>query len=276
MAGSDAPRLVTLQAGDEKEAISLSIETGWNQVEEDWRHFIVNGKTIGFRDNSGALIATAAALPYSGPFGFIGMVIVTGVWRRKGLATNLVERCIAMLREDGRIPVLDATEQGEPVYSLQGFVPQFRFDRWEIAGETDKAPELQTARPEIEHVAQLDEVAFGAGRTSLIGDFLGRSDTIAISGDKTAFGMLRRGRRAWQAGPVVALDEEQAVDLLERLIAPGIAIFIDIPQRWGQIGNWLRDRKFSIQRSFARMALGRKEPFGEPARLFAVAGPEFG
>lgn len=276
MAGSDVPRLVKLQAGDENEAIALSIEAGWNQVEEDWRHFIVKGKTIGFRDNSGTLIATAAALPYSGPIAFIGMVIVTGAWRRKALATKLVERCIATLREEGRISVLDATEQGEPVYLLQGFVPQFRFDRWEIGGEADKTAEQQADKPELEQIVRLDEAAFGAGRAALIGDFLGRSDTVTIRGGDTGFAMLRRGRRAWQAGPIVAAAEDQAIDLLQRLITPGVPIFIDVPQRWTQIGNRLRALGFSIQRSFARMALGRKETFGDPARLFAVAGPEFG
>ena len=56
----------------------------------------------------------------------------------------------------------------------------------------------------------------------------------------------------------------------------GLSRFIDVPQRWRRIGQWLGRHGFVIQRSFARMALGRAQPFGDPGRLFAVAGPEFG
>ena len=89
--------------------------------------------------------------------------------------------------------------------------------------------------------------------------------------------MVRRGRRAMQAGPVVGTEERQALRLIERLCgAVGGAMFIDVPRRWRHVCYWLERRGFRIQRSFARMALGRSEPFGDPARLFAVAGPEFG
>lgn len=276
MADSDPPRLVDLIPGDETEAMALSIEAGWNQIEEDWRHFIVNGKTIGFRNHENQLVATAATLPYEGDFGFIGMVIVSHSSRRQGLATKLVVRCIQILREMKLIPALDATEQGETVYRRQGFIPQFRYDRWEVdrlAGEPSRTSS-QTVEPAF--LAGLDAAAFGARRERLFEDFLARPDTVAQVENEDAFALIRRGRRASAVGPLVATSEQQALRLLDQILVVEQPIFIDVPQRWEKIGKWLEERGFSIQRSFARMALDRSEPFGQPERLFAVAGPEFG
>lgn len=278
MAASDALSVVALGAGDVDAGLALSGEAGWNQTGDDWRHFIAQGEAIGVRDDDGRLVASAAALPYDGPFGFVGMVLVTAAWRRRGLATHLVDRCIAALRAKGLTPVLDATEAGEQVYLRQGFVPQFRFQRWQGVPEGAGRAAGGADGPEPAAVAGLDAAAFGAARPHLIGDFLGREGTTALlADDRDGFAVIRRGRRALQAGPVVAGSEQAALRLLERLFAHARgAVFVDVPTAWREIGAWLAERGFSVQRGFARMALGRAEPFGRPDRLFAVAGPEFG
>ena len=98
----------------------------------------------------------------------------------------------------------------------------------------------------------LDAGAFGAARPALMRDFLGRSETAATAttaGD--GFAMVRAGRRAWQAGPVVAPSETAAMSLIERLFS-GVSgeVFIDVPQIWSRLGGWLAARGFTIQRSF--------------------------
>jgi GNAT superfamily N-acetyltransferase len=278
MAGSDQLEIVDLRRGDVEAGLALSGEAGWNQTGEDWRHFIENGRTIGVCNGSGTLIASAAALPYEGPFGFIGMVLVTKDSRRQGIATRLVDRCIGELRGRGLTPVLDATAAGAEVYKRQGFLPQFGFDRWE--GTVQGSPQGQRAESpqQLDRLAARDSEAFGASRAGLLGDFLSRSSTHAeVSGAGDGFAMIRRGRRALQAGPVVASSEVAALDLLERIFArvSGL-VFVDVPSVWRGIAAWLAARGFFIQRSFTRMALHRAEPFGSPEKLFAVAGPEFG
>lgn len=274
MAASEAGPIERLGAGDLDACMALSLEAGWNQTADDWRHFIREGRTFGTRAPGGRLIASAAALPYDGPFGFVSMVLVTADWRRRGLATRLVDRCVEELQARSLVPVLDATAAGAEVYRKQGFVHQFGFDRWQ--GTLPAARADAVAQPAGELVRALDAAAAGAGRARLMDDFLGRRGTIAIGGGN-GFALARAGRRATQAGPVVADDERAALGLVERLFAAlsGL-VFIDVPQAWRGIGDWLKARGFEIQRSFARMALGRAEPFGLPARQFAVAGPEFG
>tara|TARA_R110002126_G_scaffold291600_1_gene454105 strand:- start:7977 stop:8819 length:843 start_codon:yes stop_codon:yes gene_type:complete len=273
--------IIDLDLSDVESGMALSSEAGWNQTADDWRHFITNGQAIGVRAPGGRLVGSAAALPYDGPFGFIGMVLVTPQWRRRGIATQLVDQCIKVLCEKGLTPVLDATADGEAVYRKQGFVPQFRFDRWERPALTspDKtAPADASSVCAMATLVDLDHQAFGADRSRLMTDFLDRKATKALCAqDNSGFALVRDGRRAAQAGPVVASSQHQALQLLERLVA-GVhgALFIDVPSTWQDIGQWLGKGGFAIQRSFARMALDRARPFGNPQHLFAVAGPEFG
>lgn len=277
MAISEALRITGLDLRDVEAGMALSTEAGWNQTRDDWRFFIEHGAGLGCREASGRLIASAAALPYDGPFGFIGMVLVTSEFRRRGIATALVDRCIAELRGQGLTPVLDATAAGAEVYRRQGFLPQFRFDRWEgtVSGASAMARDDE---PEAAPLAELDAEVFGARRPGLLADFLGRDGTrIARAEAGDGFAMVRRGRRALQAGPVVAGSEAAALVLLQRLLV-GVrgVVFIDVPSIWRGLASWFADQGFVVQRSFTRMAHGRTTAFGLPQRLFAVAGPEFG
>ena len=81
---SEELAIVSLVGTDAKACLALSDEAGWNQTEEDWRLFIEKGRTFGIRDGQANLIATAAAFPYEGNFGFVSMVLVTSARRREG------------------------------------------------------------------------------------------------------------------------------------------------------------------------------------------------
>lgn len=275
MAGSDALELIELTSDDIASCMMLSTEAHWNQIEADWQHFIAKGRAIGMRNEAGRLVASAAALPYDGPFGYVGMVLVTADFRRRGIATRLVDCCIDDLKRRELTPVLDATAAGAEVYLKQGFRPQFVFDRWE--GSANGHSALSRHEMDAAAISDLDAVAFGARRDELMAEFLNRNETRARCDQGARFAVIRRGRRAWQLGPVVANSEAAAIDLIDQLQGSATgAIFIDVPSSCGAVGQWLAKRGFGIQRSFTRMALERSEPFGKPEQLFAVAGPEFG
>lgn len=281
MAVSEAPAAVEVKLSDVDACLRLSDEAGWNQTADDWRLFLEQGQTIGVRSEDGTLVASAAALPYD-HFGFVSMVLVTAAWRRKGLATGLVERCVEALTSRGLIPVLDATPAGALVYGRQGFDGLFELDRWQ--GEvTTRAPlfdeKVVAAGPgDFETLRVLDREASGADRGFLLRDFLSRNDTRAfLDADRAGFALVRRGRRAMQIGPVAAASPKRALALLSAVL--GIVkgpVFADIPRRWNEVTEWLSALGFTRQRSFTRMAHGHSTPFGRPDRLFAAAGPEFG
>jgi len=109
MAASEALAIERLGPGDVAGGLALSDAAGWNQTADDWAGFIAAGAAFGVRDEAGTLIATAAALPYDAVTGWISMVLVDAAHRHRGIASQLVDACVASLRDDGRFAVLYAT-----------------------------------------------------------------------------------------------------------------------------------------------------------------------
>ena len=53
-------------------------------------------------------------------------------------------------------------------------------------------------------------------------------------------------------------------------------VFIDVPDMHDEVVAFLKEHGFVLQRPFTRMYRGSPAGFGDPARMFAVAGPELG
>jgi GNAT superfamily N-acetyltransferase len=271
---------LTLSLEDLSAALKLSNEPGWNQTSADWALFIEHGMVFGLKE-AGTLIATSAILPYSA-FGFISMVLVTQRWRKRGLATRLLEQAIAALSGRGLVPVLDATPAGAIVYARRGFRPIFDLCRWERPGPSPvsadelRAPTRTVGMNELDALTVLDREAFGSDRRFLLQAFLQRAGTRALLSDG-GFVMKRKGHRAVQLGPMVADSEASAIDLLaaavSRLDSP---VFLDVVERRSELRLWLQANGFRRQRPFQRMILGGEIVFGQDSRLMVTAGPEFG
>src|SRR5246500_4794391 len=120
--------ITELGAGDVAGGLALSTEAHWNQNEADWLYFLTKGIVFGMRDR-GRLIATAALLPYTGSDAWISMVLVTESWRRRGLATRLVDTCLNTATRLGLTSWLDATPAGAAVYGPLGFTPTIQLRR---------------------------------------------------------------------------------------------------------------------------------------------------
>ncbi|HEX6956445.1 MAG TPA: GNAT family N-acetyltransferase [Ferrovibrio sp.] len=289
MATTEALGIGRLGHADLPAALGLSAEAGWNQTADDWRLFLDHGRVFACRNQDGMPMATAAILPY-GRFAWISMVLVTAGMRQRGLGTALLKHCIAELRRDGLTPLLDATPAGEHVYLPLGFKPIFGMTRWQ--GETARQAAAQDSGRNIAgpiatatamdagalgSAAMLDAAAFGAPREFLLQSLLGRAPDLALRLKEHSFVLARPGRLATQIGPLVANDEAAALALLQTVLARlDGPVFLDVPDRWQRLQAALRQLGCTVQRSFRRMALGRDEAFGDPARCFVVAGPEFG
>ena len=283
MASSDVLVIERLALDDVTGGLALSDAAGWNQSADDWSFFIAAGAAFGVRDEAGTLIATAAALPYDAATGWISMVLVDAAHRHRGVASQLVDACVASLREAGRIPVLDATPAGAAVYARIGFVAGFAFERWEGEGAATLAATGSesgaAAEPtQAETLIALDRSAGGVDRALLLRSFLSRPATrawLAPRGD--GFALRRAGRRAVQVGPIVATDDAAAVELLALALAGNDGrAFIDGPVHRTSIADDLTRRGFVRQRPFVRMVLGDPHAAAARERVFALAGPEFG
>lgn len=276
----------TLRAEEIGDADALVKEAGWNQIEADWRIFLDFGTVYVIRDN-GKVIATAAALPYGGKFAWISMVLIAGYYRRQGLGTKLMERCIGDLTAKGLTPVLDATPAGRDVYVNLGFEDSFGYKRL-LLNDRKFVPALEgniaveaisdSAWPEL---CAYDATAFGADRSNILSRLRGRLPEAEFcvwrGGHIAGFLMGRMGRRAAQLGPLVAESCEIACALLAQALETVSApVYIDFIDDKTLTARFLSTAGFVAERPLTRMLLKRNKAFQDAAQSYAVVGPEFG
>jgi GNAT superfamily N-acetyltransferase len=262
-----------LSAGDVAGGMALSTEAHWNQNEPDWLHFLTKGIVFGVRDRAGKLVATAALLPYTADNAWISMVLVTESWRRRGLATRLVDTCLNKATKLGLTTWLDATPAGAAVYGPLGFTPTIQLRRLRLENASGSAASPSAGK--IDEFITRDISAMGFDRRELLRELGGRSTSrLVSSGD--AMALVRDGRTARHIGPLFATTPAHALALVHDLVASEQgAILIDAVANQNQLLNGLTDSGWAIERPFQRMRFGRATT--KSAELpFAVAGPEFG
>jgi GNAT superfamily N-acetyltransferase len=265
--------ITQLGAGDAAGGFALSTEAHWNQNEADWQYFLTNGIVFGVRDRTGQLIATAALLPYTADNAWISMVLVTESWRRRGLATRLVDACINTATRLGLTTWLDATPAGAAVYGPLGFTPTIELRRLRLERVSGSAT-LESAS-KVDELIACDINAMGFDRRELLQELSSRSNSRLVStGD--AMALVRDGRAARHIGPVFATTSEHALALVGNIVASEQgAILIDAVANQNQFLTGLTDSGWTIERPFQRMRFGRAAPQGA-GPPFAVVGPEFG
>lgn len=277
-----------LTAAERPDAEALVREAGWNQVSADWDLFLALG-TIHAARVGHRVVATAATLPY-GEFAWISLVLVNGEYRRNGLGTRLLKRCIEQLTSKGCVPVLDATPAGRPLYLGLGFKETWSYRRLVrqaaqreamIAAPSDGTRVRPITDADWAALCVYDAAAFGANRRTLLGRMRGRLPAAELIAERhgrmVGFSLGRDGRGASQIGPLVAEDNAAALALLAQAL-PAISgpVYVDLADAKTAVGDALSACGFTSQRPLTRMLLGRSQGFDDAARTFAVAGPEIG
>jgi GNAT superfamily N-acetyltransferase len=274
MGDTDRLAITQVGAGDVAAGLALSTEAHWNQNEADWLFFLGKGIVFGARERGGRLIATAALLPYTESDAWISMVLVTERWRRRGLATRLVDTCLNTATKLGLTAWLDATPAGAAVYGPLGFTPTIQLRRLRLENASNSAAAPPSAG-KIDELITCDISAMGFDRHELLQELGGRpASRIVSSGD--AIALVRDGRTARHIGPLFATTSRDALALVGNIVASEQgAILIDAVANQNQFLNGLTDTGWTIERPFQRMRFGRATSQG--AELpFAVVGPEFG
>ncbi len=267
--------IVRLDDGDVAGALALSSEAHWNQTAADWRYFLGKGIVFGVRALDRRLIATAALLPYTSREAWISMVLVTAGCRRRGLATRLMDACLAEAGRRGLTLWLDATPAGAAVYGRLGFTPTLALRRLRL--ETAPAATAVSPLPagQLSEFIARDVGAIGFSRRDLLSELGSRAGSLlASNGD--AMALVRDGRAARHIGPLFASDAGHALalvaDIAGRETGP---LLIDAVAEHADFLEGLVDAGWTIERPFQRMRFGQAiAPSSEPP--FAVAGPEYG
>lgn len=289
MGGTDAPALTerALEAADADALVPLSAEAGWNQVAADWRFMLDQGRGFGIVDPAGRFVASALTWPVGPGLRWVSMVLTAKDSRRRGFGTGLLKRCIDDACADGAAVGLDATELGRPLYPTMGFRELYRLSRWRLEGRgaTLRPPAGAEIRQAVEGdlgaVAALDGRHGAMRRPALLAHLMRRMPQGALvaeaGGTVRGFVLAREGRTATQLGPIVAEDESIALALLQRAASAVPPPFLlDVPDRHEGLRAWLSAAGAVAPRGFWRMVRGEAQGLDDPARLFALAGPELG
>ena len=251
MADTEHIDIVGLGLGDAQAGLALSTEAGWNQNEADWRFFLSKGIVFGMRDGK-RLVATAALLPYSAGNAWISMVLVTADFRRRGIATKLVDACLDVAARRGLTAWLDATPAGAAVYGPLGFTPTLQLRRLRL----ERPAGAKVVRPlsacGLDTLIACDADTMGFDRSSLLSEFGARAGSRSVSSAE-AIALIRDAIVGSETGPWLIDAVHSHDEFLDGLVRSG----------------------WSIERPFQRMRFGPAT--ASPAQLpFAVAGPEFG
>lgn len=277
MADTDRIAIAKLGVGDALAGLALSTEAHWNQNEADWRFFLGSGIVFGVRDQDRHLIATAALLPYSSGNAWISMVLVTASWRRRGIATKLIDACLNAATKLSLTTWLDATPAGASVYGPLGFTPTLQLRRLRLSNSPDTEATASQRLPNY-YLAQFiarDSSAMGFDRGNLLAEFYARPGSRLMSNGNAA-AMIRDGRTARQIGPLFAERPDQALALVDAIVRSETGpVLIDAVSTQDEFLTGLTDSGWTIERPFQRMRFGRTSVLSVELP-FAVAGPEYG
>ncbi|HKB06309.1 MAG TPA: GNAT family N-acetyltransferase [Gemmataceae bacterium] len=271
-----------VRASDIDGLLRLCDLAGWNQTAVDIGRLLALEPLGCFAAcEGGRLVGTTTTTTYGTDLAWVGMVLVDPDYRRRGIATRLMEKALDYLRGRGvRTVKLDATPAGRPVYERLGFVAENPLERWAATGPPPVHHRRGYPVGSWSQIAATDRDVFGADRTALMQMIIADAGPPLVrSGCRVGIGgyaFARPGRRAGYIGPVVAEDTGTAWSLLTAVDADLRPAIIDIDPAFDGATDLLRERGFAQQREFVRMRLGPAIRSAESPRVFAIAGPEVG
>jgi GNAT superfamily N-acetyltransferase len=285
-------RLMTL--ADIAVGMRLKEMAGWNQTEEDWQRFLKpNPDGCFVAEWNGHVAGTVATIIYGNTLAWVGMVLVDSRFRGKGIGTALLTKALADL-DARQVPCvkLDATPEGRPIYERQGFHAEFAIERCILRRSNKASAPVTTPKrmqiansgstQAIDAIMTMDLEVFGADRGALLRSVAEGAPEFVITqhlgSHLEGYGLGRKGSRADHLGPWVASSAAAARGILECFLAGSERdlVFVDVVKenRWAP--ELLVAHGFQTSRSLTRMYRGANRYQGEPERVCAILGPEFG
>lgn len=223
-------KIITMQQLNKShmnDLLSLATIVGWDYDEEEIQTLLVSGTMYGHITEEKTVIACAAIIPYGANLASIGMVIVHTDFRGRGLAKALLIKCMEQTTKNRAI-VLIATEQGKPVYDKLGFknyshVTKLLGKGNHIKIELDGYSINPLEKTDVEEMLVLDQAAFGSSRVVFLENRIKQAkDSLVLKNRKgviVGYALTVKKPSNLVIGPVVAQDDEQAMLLIQTIIA---------------------------------------------------------
>ncbi len=236
-----------MSAADLNAATELSREQNWPHSEDDWALFLGLGNGI-VAELEGKLVGTIIGWCFGKDMATLGMVIVSNAAQGRGIGRKLMEAMLERLK--GRSIVLNATEDGLPLYVKLGFVEIGTVFQHQAPAPVVPLVELapgERVRPmggADDCLAEMYSSACGMDRSALLSTLLDNSSAVVLTRDHrpVGFALFRRFGRGWSIAPVVAPDQGGAKALISHWLGANQNTFcrLDVTEESG-LSGWLED-----------------------------------
>ncbi|TZG34526.1 GNAT family N-acetyltransferase [Agrobacterium sp. B1(2019)] len=264
---------------------ALSMAVGWRYHANEWCFLRQCGVGLAALDEIDRVVATAMLFRYDGGFATLGMVIVSPRLQGQGVAPWLVRRLLA------KFPAislrLNATDESRRLFAGLGFAGEtekvhlFR-GKAQCPGEMPPTGRKQKIGPlsedHLADVADMDRAAFGISRRRVLSRLLREKTGYGLfeAGRLVSFAFRRAAGRGYIVGPVVAVEETDAIALVRRHFADleGQLVRLDAVRDSGSFSEFLAQSGLVVIETLTTMSKGAPQPAGSgSAKIFALVGP---
>lgn len=245
---------------------ALSIGVGWPHRPADWEFLRRAGQGIVAVDGIGRVFGSAMWFPHGEDFATVGLVITTPRAQAHGAGRWLMDQ--VMERCEGRNLSLNATKAAFPLYASMNFQTEATvyLHQGTVSGLPDiGAPngvlsELPATR--VDEVLGFDTQAFGTDRSRMLALLAEVSVTCVLErdGEIVGYAMRHEFGRGHVIGPVVALNDEDAIQLVAwhlRALDSQRAR-IDTREESGPFAEFIQQCGFTVGETVTTMSKGRK------------------
>lgn len=232
----------------------------------------------------GEIVGTAMSWLYGGDAATLGMVIVSPKAQGMGIGRRLMDRVLADL--DGRTVMLNATDEGLPLYRKMGFEPIGPVFQHQGAAFAVPVAELipdERVRPlgskDMDTLHMLARRATGMDRDRLLDALVPGAQGVVLtrSNEPVGFALFRRFGRGYVVGPTIAPDTGGAKALISHWLGSNSGIFcrLDVPEESG-LSGWLDELGLPCVGRVVRMTRGQHPKADSDIRIFSLTTQALG
>lgn len=259
----------------------LSVGVGWMHRPEDWAFALQLGDGVFAADEIGRVAGSAMLYPITADFAALGMVIIAPRLIAHGTSHWLVEQMLD--RSGGRDLMVSATPEAYPVYISHGFRPErtvFQF-QGVVHASVDALPGARAMHPDdLPRLHETDTAAYPVPRAQVL-DLLFPVSTgtvIERDGQITGYALSRQFGRGKIIGPIVALNDEDAIALTAPHIAANAGSFvrIDTRQSEGPFRDYVQAAGLKLVDTVISMARGNDRRGKGPQRIYGLVNQGIG
>jgi predicted N-acetyltransferase YhbS len=264
-------------------AHALSSEQKWPHRVEDWKMLL----NLGFGyvvERDGAVIGTAMAWLYGTDAATLGMVIVSPKAQGMGLSRRLMDAVLSDLGD--RTVLLNATDEGAPLYRKLGFEPTGSVLQHQGAAFSVPMAKLipnERIRPlgtkDRATLRSLVQRATGMDRDALLDALVPGAQGVVLtrSNRPVGFSLFRRFGRGYVVGPTIAPDTGGAKALISHWLGSNSGMFcrLDVPEESG-LSAWLDELGLPCVGRVVRMVRGTRLPADPSITTFSLTTQALG